>query len=65
MKNESAIERRLLTIQEAARYLGRSGWSVRRLVWAGELPCVRGGRRVHIDVMDLEVFIAQHKVREG
>lgn len=56
--------KRLYSITEAAHYLGRSAWSVRRLVWAGELPCVRGGRRVHVDVKDMEQFIEQHKERD-
>ena len=45
-------------------YLGRSAWSVRHLVWAGELPEVRVGRRVHVDVRDMDEFIDRHKVGE-
>lgn len=55
--------KRLYSIPEAADYLGRSAWSVRRLVWAGELPQVRAGGRVHLDVKDMEAFIEHHKVR--
>jgi hypothetical protein len=32
---------RLFSIPEAAIYLGRSTWSVRRLIWSGEFPSVR------------------------
>ncbi|THI92256.1 MAG: helix-turn-helix domain-containing protein [Nitrospira sp. CG24A] len=57
--------KRLYSIPEAAEYLGRSTWSVRRLIWAGELPSVRAGRRVHLDVCDMEAFIENNKVREN
>ncbi|MBI3803478.1 MAG: excisionase family DNA-binding protein [Nitrospirae bacterium] len=56
--------KRLYTISEAAIYLGRSIWSVRELIWKGELPSIKVGRRVHLDIKDLDGFIEQHKVRE-
>jgi len=56
--------KRLYRIDEAAEYLGRSPWSVRRLIWAGELPAVRHRRRVHVDVRDMEAFIDRNKFRE-
>ena len=41
-------EKRLYTLKEAARYLGRSDWGMRELMWAGEIPFVRteGGRKI-------------------
>ncbi len=56
--------KRLYTLPEAGIYLGRSTWSVRRLVWAGELPTVRAGGRVHVDVQDMDRFIESNKERE-
>lgn len=56
--------KRLYRIDEAAEYLGRSSWSVRRLIWGGELPSVRHGRRVHVDVRDMDAFIDRNKFRE-
>ena len=53
--------KRLYTLAEAGVYLGRSTWSVRRLIWAGLLPQVRAGGRVHVDVHDMENFIERHK----
>ncbi len=53
--------KRLYTIGEAAVYLGRSPWSVRHLIWAGQLPEVRAGRRVHLDIKDLDAFIDRNK----
>src|SRR5262245_59225029 len=55
------VTKRLYTIGEAAIFLGRNKWSVRRLIWVGELPAVRVGRRVHLDVHDMEAFIEKHK----
>ena len=40
---------RLLTVGEAAKYLGRSARAVRHLIAAGTLPVVRDGRSVHLD----------------
>ena len=57
-------QKRLYSLPEAAAYLGRSTWSVRRLIWNGELPQVRAGGRVHVDVRDMDQFIERNKVRE-
>ena len=56
--------KRLFTLSEAGQYLGRSTWSVRRLIWRGALPQVRAGGRVHVDVRDMDAFIDRNKVRE-
>ncbi|MBA5871505.1 MAG: helix-turn-helix domain-containing protein [Nitrospira sp. CR2.1] len=56
--------KRLYTIEEAGEYLGRSTWSVRRLIWGGTLPSVRYGRRIHVDLNDLDAFIDRHKMIE-
>ena len=58
------IPKRLYTVEEAAHYLGRTVWSVRELIWKGELPLVRVGRRVHLDFDDLNAFILRHKTVE-
>ena len=58
----SLVHKRLYSVAEAAMYLGRSEWAVRRLIWAGELPEVRTGRRVHVDLHDLDRFIERHKL---
>ena len=58
------VPKRLYSIAEAAQYLGRSAWSVRRLIWSGELPQVRAGKRVHLDINDMDQFIEKNKVKE-
>ena len=57
-------KKRLYTIPEAATYLGRSTWSVRRFIWNGAVPAVRIAGRVHLDVHDLDGLIERAKVRE-
>lgn len=64
MKKSALIEKRLYSVDEAATYLGRSSWSIRRLIWNGDLPQVRAGGRVHVDVRDMEAFIEKHKEME-
>ncbi len=64
MMKSTVIEKRLYTLDEAAIYLGRSIWSMRRLIWDGLLPQVRADRRVHVDVRDMEAFIEKFKERE-
>jgi excisionase family DNA binding protein len=55
--------RRLLTLKEAAVYLGRSSWGMRDLAWAGRIPVVRyeGGRKLFFDIRDLDAFIDKNK----
>jgi excisionase family DNA binding protein len=64
VNTQPKVLKRLYSLPEAAVYLGRSTWSVRRLLWNGELPQVRAGRRVHVDVHDMDAFIEHNKVCE-
>ena len=54
---------RLLPLKKAAKYIGLTEWGMRERIWAGEIPVVRfpGGRKMWIDVNDIEVFIKKHK----
>jgi excisionase family DNA binding protein len=63
-RKQNRIQKRLYSLPEAAEYLGRSEWSVRRLVWEGKLPQVRCGRRVHLDIEDIDKFIESNKITE-
>ena len=58
---ERHLNKRLLTVQEASAYLGRSVNAIRELIWAGSLTFVKCDRRVHLDIHDLDVWIDQHK----
>ena len=55
---------RLLPLKRAAEYLGLTVWGMRERIWAGDLPVVRfpNGRKMYIDVRDLEDFVQRNKV---
>jgi hypothetical protein len=55
--------KRLYTLKEAAAYLGRSEWGMRELVWKQALPVVKepNGRKIFLDIVDLEDFVNRNK----
>jgi len=53
---------RLLTVKEAAAYIGRSEQAVHHMIHKRELVVVRKGRRVHLDRGDLDRWIEGNKV---
>lgn len=56
------IEPALLSVKQAAVYIGRSEQAVQHLIFQRELPVVRVGRRVHLDRRDLDHWIENNKV---
>jgi len=54
-------KKRLFNVGEAAVYLGRSVCALREMIWAGKIPCVRDGRRVLLDIQDMDAWIEQSK----
>jgi excisionase family DNA binding protein len=59
------IPHRLLTLPEAAQYLGCTIWSVRELIWKGQLPYTRFGKRFQVDRQDLDELVDREKRCEG
>jgi excisionase family DNA binding protein len=59
------VTKRLYSIREAAEYLSLSTWTVRELIWKGTLPHVRLGRRILVDLQDLDALIRCNKIRES
>jgi excisionase family DNA binding protein len=57
------IGKRLYTLKEAAKYLGRPVWGVRELIWSRVIPVVKqhGCRKMYLDINDLEAFIEKNK----
>lgn len=55
------LNQRLYSVDEAATYLGISPWTVREMIWRGDLACIRLGRRVLLDLQDLDRLIIEHK----
>ena len=56
------MSRRLLTVKEAAKYIGRTESAVRELVWNQKLPHIRCDRRVMLDIRDLDRWIDENRV---
>ena len=48
---------RLLTVKQAAVYLGRSEQAVQHLIHKRQIAVVKKGRRVHLDKIDLDRWI--------
>ena len=52
---------RLLSLKEAASFLGIGIWTMRDLVFSGAVPLVRFKRRMYFDARDLEQLIERNK----
>jgi hypothetical protein len=54
---------RLLPLKKAAEYLGLTVWAMRERIWAGHIPVVQfpGGRKMYVDIRDIEDFIKNNK----
>jgi hypothetical protein len=55
---------RLLPLKRAAEVLGLTTWAMRERIRAGDIPVVRfpGGRKLYIDMRDIEDFIERNKM---
>jgi excisionase family DNA binding protein len=53
----------MLTVKDAARYLGCTEWYVRTLVWEKKLSHLVFGKRYVFDRADLDAFVESQKVR--
>ncbi len=54
---------RLLSVSEAATYLGRTSKALRHMVANGTIPAVREGFRVHLDRADLDRWVELRKTQ--
>lgn len=55
------LGQRLYDVKEASAFLGVSPWTVRELIWRGDLAHVRVGRLIRLDLRDLENFISRNR----
>ena len=53
---------RLLTVDDAAKYIGRTPKALRHMIANGTVPAIREGGRVHLDRADLDRWIELRKV---
>ena len=56
-------QRRLYAIKEAAVYMGFSPWTVRDMIWAGEIPYIKRGAKYFLDIADIDRWIEKSKTR--
>jgi hypothetical protein len=61
MPEPGAVRPRLLNVNDAARYLGRTGATLRQLIRKGRLPTVSLDGRVFLDIQDLDRAIDEAK----
>ena len=52
-----SLSRRYYDIASVARYLSLNTWTVRRLIWSGQLPAVRVNRQIRLDVGVVDAFM--------
>jgi excisionase family DNA binding protein len=56
-RSDSVITPRLMTVAEAARYMGVAEGTVRRMIAGDKLPIVRIGRATRIDRLKLDKLL--------
>jgi hypothetical protein len=57
----SRLYPRLMTLEQAAVYVGRTPEAIQQLVGSGKVPTVRADRRVFVDRLDLDRWIDDNK----
>jgi len=57
------VNKRLYSIPEAGQYLGRTVWAVREMIYAGKIPYIRDGRRMLLDIGDMDSWIENNRCR--
>lgn len=60
-KNINPLPPRLLSLNAAAVYMGRTVWGMRELYWANKIPMVRDGKKIYFDRADLDSYIERNK----
>lgn len=58
------MEKRWLTVKEAANYLSVTVYCVRNAIWGGELPFVKAGKHFILDARDLDRWAEERKFLE-
>ena len=60
-----SVERRWITVAEAADYLAIHPVTCRRLIDRDEIPASRIGRSVRVDLLKLEALLAESEAEPG
>ncbi len=61
--DNAKILKRLYNIDEAAVYLGRTSCAVREMLYAGKIRFVKDGKRIQLDIQDLDAWIEKSKTQ--
>lgn len=57
------IPKRLYNLKESAVYLGRTVCAIREMLWAGKMPHIKDGRRILLDINDMNEWIDRNKIK--
>ncbi len=66
MKTETTnttVTKRLYNLKDASVYLGRTVGAVREMLWAGKMPFVKDGKRILVDIEDMNRWIERSKTQ--
>ena len=63
MVSNRGVDKRLLNVREAARYLGLEVDTVYKKARLRELPSVKVGRALRFDLTALEGFVEEHTIK--
>ena len=61
MKPSHPSPKRLLSIKNGAGYMGCGVYTIRQKIWNGEIPIFRDGRKIYLDIRDLDSHIEKNK----
>jgi len=61
MKESHPSPKRLLSLKHAAGYMDCGVYKVREMIWSGQIPIVRDGREIFLEVRDLDRYIDSKK----
>ena len=56
-RTSNPLSKRLYDLKEASIYLARPVHSVRCLIWNGKIPVIKDGRRLYLDILDMDKWI--------
>ena len=58
---QNSSVKRLYSIKELVKEIGATEWFWRTQIWNGKLPYIQVGRKMLIDIEDVEAFIQKNK----
>jgi hypothetical protein len=61
VQSDTPLRPRLLNIRGAAQYLAASIWAIRTLCWNHDLPYLKIGHRILLDISDLDSYVERQK----